>query len=146
MAGKADVTSRDANHLRATIIRRPSSLRELVEWACRDDNFNTHLSDFLHEFKRRPDFEMVREAPEPMQDHFNDGGWRDAYLSAVAAYLARQIGREVPRWALSADRFLASPWFAEQNYLPLKLRLLIESPPEFRERNLFVSENAMDVY
>jgi hypothetical protein len=127
-------------------IRRPSSLAEAALWARQDGEFDAHLRDFLHEYKLRPDFQMLREEPATLRERFDDAGLRDAYLAAAAALLARQIRREVPPWALGDARFLARPWFAAADTARLRLRLLQESPPEFRERNLFISENGIDVY
>ena len=66
----------------------------------------------------------------------------DVYLAAAAIELARVIGLIPPGWAV--PRRLDHPWFA----LPgphIRNLLIMESPPAFRERNLFVSENALSV-
>ena len=70
---------------------------------------------------------------------------RDAYLAATAAYLARSIKRGVPRWAVNDDRRARRPWFASPRMDALHMMQLWESLPEFRERNLFVSANALEV-
>ena len=64
----------------------------------------------------------------------------DVYLAAVAEYLAERIGVPCPKWA--EKRSLRYPWFTNPSEF-LRAVLLVESPPPFRRRNLFVSENAM---
>jgi hypothetical protein len=70
------------------------------------------------------------------------GRVRDAYLAATAEELARQFGLQVPDWTGNANRALHKPWFAS-SLGSLRAVLLAESPPAFRARNLFVSENAL---
>ncbi len=125
--------------------QRPSSLAEVARWTLEDENFDYHLRDFLHEFARRRDFAMLKEEPASLVERFNDNGVRDAYLAATAAYLAREIKREVPRWAFGEGRQARHPMFAAPCGDTLRMMLLHESPPEFRERNLFVSANALTV-
>ena len=69
-------------------------------------------------------------------------GVADAYLAAVAVSLARTIGAAPPAWAWAPSRKLTRPWFAHPG-AALRATLLLESPGPFRERNLFVSANAL---
>jgi hypothetical protein len=66
----------------------------------------------------------------------------DAYLAAVAVSLARETGDSPPAWAWQEARKLRRPWFAHPG-AALRATLLAESPAPFRERNLFVSANAL---
>ena len=66
----------------------------------------------------------------------------DAYLAATAEELARRIARPPPSWIDAESRRLRRPWFASP-LAALRAVLLLESPPGFRARNLFVSENAL---
>lgn len=67
---------------------------------------------------------------------------QDAYLAATAEELARRYDLPSPAWTTSADRALHKPWFATP-LAAVRAVLLLESPPAFRARNLFVSENAL---
>lgn len=127
------------------VIRRPSSLAEVAQWTLEDGEFDFHLRDFLHEFAARDEFAMLREEPALLCEAFDDDRVRDAYLAATAAYLARAIEREVPRWAFDEKRRARCAWFAAPYGDTLQMMLLHESPPEFRERNLFVSANALTI-
>lgn len=66
----------------------------------------------------------------------------DAYLAAVAVALSRSAGVVPPVWTQGTGRALRSPWFAHPGGA-LRATLILESPASFRERNLFVSENAL---
>ena len=63
-------------------------------------------------------------------------------LAATAEELARSFDLSPPAWARSDQRALHKPWFATP-LAALRAVLLLESPPAFRSRNLFVSENAL---
>lgn len=67
---------------------------------------------------------------------------QDAYLAATAEELARRFSLPSPEWTAGEDRKLHRPYFAT-SLASLRAVLLLESPPAFRARNLFVSENAL---
>lgn len=67
---------------------------------------------------------------------------QDAYLAATAEELARRFGLPQPDWTSGEDRQLHRPWFATP-LAAVRAVPLLESPPAFRSRNLFVSENAL---
>lgn len=119
-------------------MRRPESLAEVADWSSDRREFEYHFADFLDQFylERRP--EMLAQEPRRLKDLINDDGVADAYLAATA----RLIGVFPPRWAWAEDRKLKSPWFAHPGP-NVRAMLLAESPAPFRERNLFVSENAL---
>jgi len=124
-------------------IRRPSSLAEVARWTLEDGGqFGFHLRDFLDQFylERRP--EMLAEEPPRLAGSVSEGEVKDAYFAAVAVSLARMIKVPPPAWAWQDDRKLRSPWFASPGSA-IRATLLAESPAAFRERNLFVSENAL---
>jgi hypothetical protein len=58
--------------------------------------------------------------------------------------LAAQLGIPSPEWTRNANRIATEPWFASPNH-HMRAILLLESPAAFRERNLFVSANALSV-
>jgi len=47
-----------------------------------------------------------------------------------------------PAWTAAETRKLHYPWFAS-SLAGLRAVLLLESPPAFRARNLFISANAL---
>ena len=84
--------------------------------------------------------EAILEALCGLSDEI--GRVEDAYLAAVAEELARRFGLPLPAWTMTEERWLHKPWFASP-LASLRAVLLLESPPGFRSRNLFVSENAL---
>lgn len=122
---------------------RPKSLAEVAELAAGGDSFERCLANFLDEFYAAPVAEAL--APEPVllfPALGESGRVQDAYLAATAEELARTWNLDRPAWTDSEARKLHRPWFASP-LAALRAVLLLESPPSFRARNLFVSENAL---
>lgn len=123
-------------------MRRPSSLAEVARLAEDARGFHVNLRDFLDQFRIDRRADMLADEPRPVAARYEGGEVADAYLAAVAVSLAREIGVIPPAWARSESRKLRFPWFAHRGPA-LRATLLVESPAPFRERNLFVSENAL---
>lgn len=121
---------------------RPESLAEVAARTEDRDEFDFHIAEFLDEFylKRRP--AMLSEEPGLLRTKIENGEVADAYLAATAVSLARLISQVPPAWARKPERALRLPWFAHPGR-SIRATLLAESPAPFRERNLFVSENAL---
>lgn len=85
---------------------------------------------------------MLADEPSPLTGRFPTGDVADAYLAAVAVALARTVASDPPKWSWHESRSLRRPWFAHTG-AALRATLIAESPASFRERNLFVSANAL---
>jgi len=122
---------------------RPQSLAEVAALAAGGDSFDRCLANFLDDFYAAPTAAALAAVP-PLLDPLDPelGRIRDAYLAATAEELARSFHLPSPGWALAEDRQLKRPWFAS-SLAGLRAVLLLESPPGFRARNLFVSGNAL---
>ena len=123
-------------------MRRPGSLQQVAAWSDNRREFHFHLADFLDQFRLQREMAMLEPEPERTAGRFEGGDVCDAYLAAVAVSLAREIHVEPPDWARAESRKLPRPWFASSGPA-IRAMLLLESPGPFRERNLFVSENAL---
>ena len=122
---------------------RPATLAEVADLAAGGDSFDRCLANFLDEFYATPSARALTEEPASLASQFGHlGGVQDAYLAATAEELARQFNLLLPRWVDAESRKLHRPWFAS-SLAALRAVLLLESPPAFRSRNLFVSENAL---
>jgi hypothetical protein len=122
---------------------RPTTLAEVADLAARGESFDRSLANFLDEFYAAPSARALLNEPALLDSHFADLGLvRDAYLAATAEELARQFNLPQPEWVNAESRKLHRPWFASP-LAALRTILLLESPPGFRSRNLFVSENAL---
>ena len=67
----------------------------------------------------------------------------DAAFAAMAEYLARRDGWEVPSWARLPGRE-AWPWWFVTDLPGLHPRALVESPSSFRRRGVFITSGALD--
>jgi hypothetical protein len=123
-------------------VRRPGSLAETAAWTEDWDGFARHLADFLDQFYLERRADMLTEEPARLAGRMPEGPVVDAYLAATAVALARSLGVAPPSWAWQESRKLSLPWFAHRGPA-IRATLLAESPAPFRERNLFVSENAL---
>ena len=123
---------------------RPQTLAEVADAAASPEDFHNHLRDFLHAFKAAPAREKIAVEPSVLRAKFTGGEIADAYLAAVAVELSFDLAKARPAWTRKPERALQNPWFAAKSD-ELRIVLLHESPAGFRERNLFVSENALSV-
>ena len=123
---------------------RPASLAELARRATVASVFAFELADFLHEFALRGSEAMLTESPIILRDRYDTGAIHDGWLAAVAVTLAVRLGFPAPLWTRQPERILRYPWFANPGR-HMRALLLLESPAAFRERNLFVSANALSV-
>lgn len=123
-------------------MRRPDSLAQVAATGAGWKEFHRQLADFLDQFYLERRLEMLEEEPQRLEGRFPEGRIADAYLAATAVFLARELAAHPPPWARQEDRKLTTPWFASRGRA-IRATLLAESPAPFRERNLFVSENAL---
>jgi hypothetical protein len=122
---------------------RPKSLQEVAVLAAGGDSLDRCLANFLDEFYSTPTADALTEAPPLLAWLRGElGRIQEAYLAATAEELARRHGFACPAWAEEEERTLHRPWFASP-LAALRAVLLLESPPAFRARNLFVSNNAL---
>ncbi len=107
------------------------------------DSFDRCLANFLDDFYAAPNAAALADAPALLAPQGGDTGKvQDAYLAATAEEMARSFSFPLPEWTVGEERQLHRPWFATP-LTALRAVLLLESPPAFRARNLFVSENAL---
>lgn len=119
---------------------RPDGLAQLAQWQDWDD-FSNALKEFMLAFAHMDHASRQRaieQEPQPTGDAL-----KDAYLAAVADFLAVRVGLRHPDWCSDPRRALQRPWYAAKSQR-MKNVLLRESPAAFRIRNLFVSANVLD--
>jgi hypothetical protein len=117
---------------------RPRTLAEVAILAAEGDSFDCSLANFLDGFYATPTAASLADAPTLLAPRSGDIG----LVQDAAEELARRFNLTLPSWTLSEERKLHRPWFATP-LAALRAVLLLESPPGFRSRNLFVSENAL---
>jgi hypothetical protein len=122
---------------------RPKNLAEVAQGSASGDSFDRCLANFLDEFRAAPNAAALAATPVLLAPLMGEPGRvQDAYLAATAEELARAHQFPVPAWTATEGRALHRPWFAS-SLAAVRTVLLLESPPAFRARNLFVSENAL---
>lgn len=63
----------------------------------------------------------------------------DAYLAALAEYLAVHYQLPVPAWVEEPERFLEQWWFPTQ-FKSLHALAIVQSPASFKRRGIFVDQ------
>lgn len=120
----------------------PRSLHQLAALTAESGSFSYLLGDFLDAFYRRPAAAALEAEPGLLTGRHAQGAILDAFLAATAQALAARQGWRAPAWVFGAARYLSRPFFPV-TAASLRATLLLESPPEFRARNLFVTANAL---
>lgn len=100
------------------------------------------MRDWFHEIQRISTrtqlLAAVRTRPERLAGRFARGRVADAFLAAQVEWLCHRAAIRPPRWTRDPCFVLDRPWFA----LPsprLRTHLLLDTPDEFRNRNLFTT-------
>ena len=121
-------------------MKRPRSIAEIAERASLlQQEFDPAVREFVDSWQSMAAAEREGAlAAEPVEL----GGVKDAYIAAVAEYLAAIDGRQAPTWTEKPGRFLHEPFFAG-GLESLKAILIAESPAAFRRRLIFVSADAL---
>ncbi len=66
-----------------------------------------------------------------------------AFIASSVHKLTREAGLEIPAWVYESKYFLANPYFVGNPPDLLRIVYLVESPAEFKMRNVFSSENCL---
>jgi hypothetical protein len=111
--------------------------RELLNLCAGDGaHFQLHVNTFVDDFRRAP----AEQRGALIADGPTCSGRMEGLVAAVVSALCREVEMDAPAWVArthSPEPFFASP----ARGFALRLRLMLESPPAFRTRNVFVPEN-----
>src|SRR6266852_9405718 len=118
------------------------TLKELAEAVRGGSQLEIELGNFLDTFYLTLNEKSVQERPDLLNGEHPQGPVIDALLAAVAEHLCRRFSLPSPGWAYESCRYLDRPFFALKAP-SFRATLLLESPMEFRSRNLFVTANAL---
>lgn len=123
------------------IAHRIATLADVAATA-RTYGLSLPLRDFLDGFYENPRPTALADEPPLLAATLHDDGFADTYLAAVCDHLCRENRFPCPVWVERPERRLSKPWFAARTH-GLRMIHLQESPPAFRERDIFVSANAL---
>jgi len=118
------------------------TLASVVNDVSSGESFPVALGNFLDAFYLAPDEATFRDEPVHVSVQIARSLEMDAYLAATAERLARLNKLNIPTWVYEPERYLHVPSFGS-DAAALRATLLLESPPEFRARNIFVTGNVL---
>ena len=107
------------------------------------DNFELYKGDFLDEFYRSNNDRrrrMIEQEPEPYE---NLSVRILPFLAGMVEKLCHEYGLECPQWIYKDSYYLEDPNFWMDAQGKLRIHLLVESPIEFKIRNIFTTSNCL---
>ncbi len=107
----------------------------LAEMRRAGEHYQRPVNQFVDDFRRAP--EQVRA--ELVADAILQSGPFEGLVAAVVSALCREVGMSAPRWVETVHSPLPFFAFPASSYA-MRVRLMIEAPPPFRVRNVFVPE------
>jgi hypothetical protein len=113
-----------------------TSLDCLTEARRLGDHYQLAINAFIDGFRRATPDERSLMISDPLPP----GEQLSALVAGVVSALARETGTPAPAWlegVTSPEPFFVLP----ARSFEMRLRLMIESPPPFRNRGVFVPEN-----
>jgi hypothetical protein len=123
-------------------LSRPQSARAVARRAASLGQFGLNLRDWFHELRHLSTRAQLREAvkvrPPRLTGRFPDGAVADAFLAAQVEYFCHRAKVRPPRWTRDPVYVLDDPWFSAPGPR-LRAHLLLDTPNEFRNRNLFTT-------
>lgn len=120
------------------------TLQEVANAVAAGEASRVALGNFLAFLKPEGVQAAIDGAPALLAGRLSHGPATDAYLAAVAEFLALKHGARVPVWTEDPARFLDHLHFPSHNKR-LNDLLLQETPEPFRRRGIVVSANVLDV-
>ena len=106
------------------------------------EDFGMNLRDWFHEIRawssRAQLLAAVKVRPPRLGGRMRGGEIADAFLAAQVEYLCHRAGVHSPRWTRDPRFVLDEPWFAIAGRR-MRAHLLLATPDEFRNRNLFTT-------
>ena len=121
---------------------RPRTARAVARRSRTLEEFGLNLRDWFHELRRLSTRAQLAAAvkvrPPSLAKIMESGQLADAFLAAQVEFLCHRAALKPPRWTRDPRFVLDDPWFSAPGRRS-RAHLLIETPDEFRNRNLFTT-------
>lgn len=100
------------------------------------DDYQLAINAFVDEFRRASREQQVTLVETPIVQ----AGRLEALVAGVVSFLSAEAGIVAPAWVHGITS--PSPWFVlPARSFEMRVRLMLESPPPFRNRGVYVPEN-----
>jgi len=102
------------------------------------EGYQLAINAFIDAFRRASQEERLTLVASPIES----GGWLEALIAATVSCLCHETGVPLPSWLAAVTcptLFFALP----ARSFAMRIRLMLESPPPFRNRNVFVPANSL---
>ena len=115
-------------------------MTRVAERVTSGEDLRIAVAEFLDDLKFASSRDEIRrrilEEPPCVDAHV------DAYLAALAEDVAMRNEVRAPAWALAPHRFLDHFWWPSK-VIALRARTMVESPPAFRRRGIFIGATTL---
>lgn len=107
-------------------------------------HFEIHTGNFLDEFYRSSPEKRQRMVEQEPDHHNHLPVPLLPFLAGMVHKLCNDYGLDCPDWVHNDKYFLPEPHFAFNAKGNLRIILLVESPVEFKIRNIFTTANTLN--
>lgn len=122
-------------------VREPVALADVAARVAAGVELRAAAADFLDDLRWAQDptdvASRIDAEPELVDPH------TDAYLAALAEHVAWRHHVVAPAWCRGTARFLDHFWWPSRT-VGLHARALVESPPAFRRRGIFIGRTTLE--
>jgi len=95
---------------------------------------------FLDEIYNKKDINMIEEEPF---ENSNIPKEIKAFIAASVDYLSNQMNKKAPIWVFKKEYSLENPYFPSKLKGDIRAVMCIESPIEYKSKNIFVLANVL---
>ena len=122
-----------------------NKLKDYIEqWENNGDftsnSFWLMFGTFLDEFYNRKDMKMLEEDPF---ENSRIPKETKVFIAASVDYLSNLILEKTPKWVFKKEYLLKEPYFPSELKGDIRAVMCIESPIEYRSKNIFVLANVL---